>query len=133
MPWSSLPNDRVGVKALRERLQDLLGQITDRCFPLVRMEARQMLVESHKARDELGDPRQTEREQQKYLATIAGKFQALARTGLDADYYIDPAFENSAFRLITSVINITEHFGREFMRVSSVYYFQFEFLLFIER
>ncbi len=28
-PWSSLPDDRVGIVALRGRLQELLGQITD--------------------------------------------------------------------------------------------------------
>ncbi|KAM7223606.1 P-loop containing nucleoside triphosphate hydrolase protein [Rhypophila decipiens] len=123
-PWSSLPRERLGVKALRERLQDLLGQITDRSFPFVRMETRHMLAQCRKLRDELGDPRQTEHEQQKYLMGIAARFQSLARTALEADYSSDQAFSNDHLRLITAVINLTGRFNERFIQSSPVYAFQ---------
>ena len=56
-PWSSLPDDRVGISALRERLQELLGQITDRAFPRLRTETRQQLEEAQEKLSELGPPR----------------------------------------------------------------------------
>lgn len=123
-PWTGLPKDRLGVKALRERLQDLLGLITDRSFPLVRMEARQTLAECRDLKDELGEPRQTEHEQQKYLVTVAARFRSLARAALEADYSIHGAFADDDLRLITAVINITGRFSEKFMQSSPVYSFQ---------
>src|ERR1700744_1822166 len=69
-PWDSLPEDRVGIAALRGRLQELLGQITDRAFPQLRSETRQTLEDAQKKLEELGPPRHTEREQQQYLAAV---------------------------------------------------------------
>ncbi|KAM7185382.1 P-loop containing nucleoside triphosphate hydrolase protein [Rhypophila sp. PSN 637] len=123
-PWSSLPKERLGVKALRERLQDLLGQITDRSFPSVRIETRKMLAECRTLRNELGDPRQTENDQKKYLMAIAARFQSLARTALEADYSSHRAFANDHLRLITAVINLTGRFNERFIQSSPVYAFQ---------
>ncbi|KAK3313395.1 putative dynamin [Apodospora peruviana] len=125
-PWCHLPKERLGVAALRDRLQDLLGQITDRCFPLVRLEARRMLAQSERAREELGEPRQTEREQQKYLSSIAGNFQTFARAALNADYSVHESFGSDEIRLITNVANITERFGWEFKNWAHVYSFEDE-------
>ncbi|KAK3334146.1 interferon-induced GTP-binding protein mx2 [Cercophora scortea] len=113
-PWCDLPMGRLGVRALRNRLQDLLGQITDKAFPMLRMETRQMLAESQEALEQLGEPRQTEREQQKYLMAIAAKFQELVRAALNAQYSAHRAFENDKLRLITAVISTTEKFDTDF-------------------
>jgi hypothetical protein len=125
-PWSSLPDDRVGVVALRGRLQELLGQITDRAFPQLRSETRKMLEDAQNKADELGPPRQTEREQQQYLVSVAGKFQNLVRAALDADYSIHPAFAKNELRLVTAVVNITDQFNTEFSNSSRTYFFETE-------
>ncbi|KAH8662689.1 hypothetical protein BGZ61DRAFT_368317, partial [Ilyonectria robusta] len=85
-PWHLWPDDRVGIDALRERLQELLGQIMDKAFLKLRAETRHILTHTQESLAKLGPPRQTEREQQQYLAAVAGKFQAIVRAALDADY-----------------------------------------------
>ncbi|KAI1525882.1 interferon-induced GTP-binding protein Mx2, partial [Pyrenophora tritici-repentis] len=66
-PWDNLPEDRLGISSLRERLEDLLGEITDRAFPELRGETRKKLETAEKKLKDLGAPRKTEREQQQYL------------------------------------------------------------------
>ena len=123
-PWCHLSDDRVGIAALRVRLQELLGQITDRAFPKLRAETRQMLANSQDALSKLGPTRQTEREQQQYLATIAGRFQNVVRAALNADYSALEAFTDDKLRLITSIVNITERFNSNFMSSSHAYVFE---------
>lgn len=41
-PWNTLPREHVGVAALRDRLQELLGLITDRAFPKLLSETRSL-------------------------------------------------------------------------------------------
>ncbi|KAG8416791.1 hypothetical protein J3459_013642 [Metarhizium acridum] len=55
-PWCHLPPERVGIIALRERLQELLGQITDRAFPKLRTEAKKLLADCNKSLEALGFP-----------------------------------------------------------------------------
>lgn len=125
-PWNSLPDDRLGVFALRERLQELLGHITNREFPKLRAETRGMLEEAEKELDDLGPARQTDREQQQYLMTIAGKFQTLVRAALDANYSSHAAFDNGELRLITAVVNTTDRFNKDFADTSRTYFFESE-------
>lgn len=110
-PWCNLPQERVGVAALRERLQDLLGEITDKAYPELRSEARKKLAEAREQQDALGPPRQTEREQQQYLAQIAAKFQQIVRAALEANYSSHSAFDEHGLRLITQVVSITDTFN----------------------
>ncbi|KAK2006223.1 dynamin family protein [Colletotrichum eremochloae] len=125
-PWDDLPEDRLGIHALRERLEELLGEITDRAFPELRSETRQKLANAVKKLSDLGAPRQTEREQQQYLVGIASNFQALVRAALDADYSAHPAFDSNALRLITAVVNITEQFNDDFEKFARTYLFESE-------
>ncbi|KAK1980510.1 dynamin family protein [Colletotrichum cereale] len=125
-PWNSLPEDRIGVSLLRERLEELLGEITDRAFPELRSETRQRLTIAEKKLKDLGVPRQTEREQQQYLVGIASRFQDLARAALNADYSAHPAFNRNALRLITAVVNTTEQFNADFDKFARKYLFESE-------
>ncbi|GJC81414.1 interferon-induced GTP-binding protein Mx [Colletotrichum liriopes] len=125
-PWSNLPVDRLGISSLRERLEELLGDITDRAFPELRSETRQKLAKAEKNLKDLGVPRQTEREQQQYLVSIASNFQALVRAALDADYSAHPAFSENALRLITAVVNTTEKFNTDFDKLARTYLFESE-------
>ncbi|KAK3400875.1 P-loop containing nucleoside triphosphate hydrolase protein [Sordaria brevicollis] len=123
-PWCNLPQERVGVAALRERLQDLLGEITDKAYPELRSEARKKLTEARDQRDALGPSRQTDREQQQYLGQIAAKFQTIVRAALATDYSADPAFDQSQLRLITELVEITEWFNVTMRNIGHRYAFQ---------
>jgi hypothetical protein len=94
-PWRTLPDDRVGIDTLRERLSDLLGEITDRAFPQLRNETREKLAKAEAQLAELGISRKTERQQQRYLVGIASEFQALVRAALNADYSAHQAFSDN--------------------------------------
>lgn len=124
-PWCSLPKSRVGIIALKARLQELLGHLTDREFPALRNEARNKLTEAQKELATLGGSRATERQQQQYLVSMAGKFQRLVRAASNADYSAHKAFDdNDELRLITAVINETDRFSSEFLRLSHTHHFQ---------
>ncbi|KIE01832.1 Dynamin, GTPase domain protein, partial [Metarhizium majus ARSEF 297] len=125
-PWCHLPPERVGIVALRARLQELLGQITDRAFPKLRTEAKKLLADCNKSLEALGYSRQTEREQQQYLCEIAAQFQRTVRDALEANYSSQSVFENKELRLITQIINITDEFNTEFTNTSHSRCFQNE-------
>ncbi|KAJ0383052.1 hypothetical protein COL922a_011269 [Colletotrichum nupharicola] len=125
-PWINLSKGRIGVQALRERLADLLGEITDRAFPKLRTETRQKLSDATKKLQELGAPRQTEREQQQYLMSIVSQFQVPARAAMDADYSAHVAFERNEFRLITAIANLTDQYNSDFNDLGRTYLFESE-------
>jgi GTPase SAR1 family protein len=123
-PWTSLPDHKTGVKALRECLQELLGQIADKAFPKLRSETRRKLIEKQEELASLGPPRQTERQQQQFLVSVASKFQNIVRAALDADYSTHQAFEDDNLRLITEVVNTTDEFAVDFEACAHTYSFE---------
>ncbi|KAM3529473.1 hypothetical protein MY4038_005394 [Beauveria bassiana] len=123
-PWCTLPPDRLGVVALRQRLQHLLGDLTDKTFPKLRSKARKLLRETQEQLANLGHSRQTMREQQLFLVSIASEFQRLVRAAVNADYSSSPVFDDDRFRLITNVLNATDDFKSDF----TVYAHTYEFL-----
>lgn len=122
-PWCHLPSDRLGVIALRQRLQHLLGELIDRAFPKLRAETREMLAQARKDLGKLGLSRKTEREQQQYLTSIASSFQDIVRSALNADYSSSEVFDNDNFRLITTVLNLTDEFKTKFTATAHTYQF----------
>ncbi|KAG5915445.1 hypothetical protein E4U53_004481, partial [Claviceps sorghi] len=126
-PWCRLPRDRVGVAALRERLQELLGHITDRAFPKLRAEARRMLAECKEALARLGAARHTAQQQQVFLSGLAARFQTVVRGALEAKYASLPEMEDDdSLRLITNVVNLTAGFSCDFTRRSHAHGFEHE-------
>ncbi|WXC51015.1 hypothetical protein QX201_010720 [Fusarium graminearum] len=123
-PWTSLPNHKTGIKALRQCLQELLGQIADKAFPKLRSETRRKLTEKQRELASLGTPRQTGRQQQQFLVSIASMFQNITRAALDADYSTHQAFEDDDLRLITEVVNTTDEFTFDFEACGHTYSFE---------
>ncbi|KAK0714521.1 interferon-induced GTP-binding protein mx2 [Lasiosphaeris hirsuta] len=124
-PWSTLPRERVGVVALRARLQELLGQITDRAFPKLLSETRNLYKAAERDLFALGASRHTERQQQAYLMRAASKFQEFVRDALAANYSYDEAFgESNELRLITTIVNLTADFSRDFDSISHSHRFK---------
>lgn len=113
-PWIDLPQDRVGIQALKEQLGSLLVEISRREFPKLLRDVSDQIRECKRELDGLGPPRQDEREQRSFLSHIAGTFQDRARAALAADYNADPAFAQDELRLITHVVNITDVFNADF-------------------
>lgn len=115
-PWSQLPEDRVGVLAVSEALQILLGDITRRAFPQMIAELNRKLKKYNGELDKLGPPRQGEHDQRVFLGRIAGQFQVAVRAALAADYSTDAIFDRDELRLVTQVLNITDDFSDNFRR-----------------
>jgi len=115
-PWIDLPEDRVGVPALKEQLRSLLVEITRREFPKLLQDVNNQIKECKRELNSLGPPRQDEREQRSFLSRIAGTFQDRARAALAADYNADPGFDKDELRLITHVVNITDVFSADFQQ-----------------
>lgn len=114
-PWNTLPPERVGVRALKARLAELLGHMARREFPKLRKEISDMLQDAEREQNTLGPSRKDEHEQRRFLSGIAGKFQDRVRQALEAQYAGDSAFENSIqLRLVTQVVNLADAFGQEF-------------------
>lgn len=112
-PWNDLPDDRVGILALKEQLQSLLVEITLREFPKLLWDVSGKIREYKRELNSLGPPRTDEREQRRFLSHIAGAFQDRARAALAADYNQDPVFDEDGLRLITQVVNITDVFSAD--------------------
>ncbi|KAH7187240.1 dynamin family protein [Fusarium oxysporum] len=123
-PWTSLPDHKTGIKALRVCLQELLGQIADKAFPKLRSETRRKLNEKQEELASLGPPRQTGRQQQQFLVSAASKFQNIVRAALDADYSTHQAFADDNLRLITEVVNTTDEFAVDFEACAHTYLFE---------
>ncbi|KAM0262745.1 hypothetical protein ACHAQJ_001539 [Trichoderma viride] len=123
-PWNDLPQDRVGISALKEQLGWLLVDITRREFPKLLQDVHNQIKECKKELNSLGPPRQDEREQRSFLSQIAGVFQDRARAALAADYNVDPVFDQDELRLITHVVNITDVFSADFREAAHSRHFE---------
>ncbi|KAK0747892.1 P-loop containing nucleoside triphosphate hydrolase protein [Apiosordaria backusii] len=114
-PWRRLDKRRVGVRALKTRLGELLGDMARREFPKLRKDVGEMLSLAEKERDELGPSRGNDTEQRIFLSHIADKFQELVKASLEARYHLYPAFEGSVhLRLATLMAFLAENFKQEF-------------------
>jgi hypothetical protein len=125
-PWNSLPKDRVGIRALRKCLGQLLGHIAQREFPAMRKDIRLQLAQCSKELDSLGAPRQSENEQRAYLFSLSRQFHDLVQNALDTQYNRHAAFSQQKLRLATNVANLTDAFNNDFATKSHMYYFEGE-------
>ena len=124
-PWSQLPENRLGVQALKARLSELLSQITQKGFPELRKEVNKQLADCQTELDGLGSSRQSEKDQRLFLSSLARQFQELVHTGLDAHYSSHAIFEErEELRLITYVVNLTEAFGNDIEQTGHVRAFE---------
>jgi Dynamin central region/Dynamin family len=123
-PWSSLPLGRIGISALRKRLEALLAEITRREFPNLRNEISEKLAECQRDLDRLGPPRPNEKEQRSYLNAIAKQFEDLKGGALAAHYSPYELFERPAMRLITGLVNLTGEFSDWFQQHGQMRHFQ---------
>lgn len=123
-PWCDLPQDRVGIPAIKEQVRSLLVDLTRREFPKLLPDIQCQIRECNRELHCLGPPRQDERQQRSFLNQIAGAFQDRARAALAADYTADPVFGQDELRLITQVVNITDVFSADFQQAAHSRHFE---------
>jgi Dynamin central region/Dynamin family len=117
MPWSTLDKDRVGVSALKERLQELLVEITRREFPKLKSQIDQQLAACKGKLAALGPDRTSPEQQRRYLQEMAIEYQKLTDYAVDAYYYRNPVFEEiPALRLPTLIVERNDAYTKEISR-----------------
>ncbi|CRG86094.1 Interferon-induced GTP-binding protein Mx1 [Talaromyces islandicus] len=125
-PWSRLPKDRVGIRALRTRLGQLLGQITQREFPAMRRDIRKQLENCSRDLQSLGASRQTEQEQRAFLFSLSQQYHDLVQNALDTQYHRHAAFSQLKLRLATNIAYLTDLFNIDFASNGHLYCFDEE-------
>ncbi|MCJ1242979.1 hypothetical protein MMC30_000175 [Trapelia coarctata] len=124
-PWPTVSKDKVGVKTLRSRLQEVLGVLIRREFPKVKAEILKKLREAEKDRKNLGAKRDTSREQRQYLFEIANQFQRITTDALSAKYESNDCFDSiSNLRLPTAVVDRNELFSSNLWKFGHSYDFK---------
>lgn len=123
-PWNTLDKDRVGVAALRVRLQEVLADNIRREFPKVntlqkatpgyheadtklqvKSEILKKLQKSQAELEHLGVKRETREEQSSYLLALSMHFQETVSLALSADYSRSDAFNKiDSLRFATCII-----------------------------
>ncbi|KAM5347300.1 hypothetical protein ACJ41O_010305 [Fusarium nematophilum] len=111
-PWNALDKTKVGIEALRIRLQDILAAHIRREFPKVKSEISEKLRKANQARESLGPRRRTTFEQTQFLMDIAVRFQEITSSALRAHYGVADFFgRDDSSRLATAVVNRGETFA----------------------
>ncbi|KAL1614812.1 hypothetical protein SLS54_009469 [Diplodia seriata] len=122
-PWNRLPMDRLGVEALRDRLQVILAAHIRREFPKVKHEVNAKLEEVKKILKSMGPKRDTPGDQFKFLIDIATHYQTLAAQALDARYIDDCFSEFPVLKIATQAVNREEVFSQDFAAYGHTYAF----------
>ncbi|OBT59178.1 hypothetical protein VE04_00659 [Pseudogymnoascus sp. 24MN13] len=113
-PWSSLPKDRVGVDALKSRLQDLLSEIVQREFPKIKRQIEQRLILCKKNLYAMGADRESSDQQRHYLEGIAAQFERITNDALSANYCRHDIFgQDHNLRLPTLVVDRSDRFAED--------------------
>ncbi|EKG09996.1 hypothetical protein MPH_12921 [Macrophomina phaseolina MS6] len=123
VPWSGLAKDRVGVEALRERLQVILAAHIRREFPKVKLEVSKKLKECRESLESLGLKRDTSAEQSRFLMEMATRFQALTTQALEAKYVDDCFSKHTALKIATDVANRNDILSDDFEHYGHTYQF----------
>jgi hypothetical protein len=111
-PWSSIPKERAGIKALKHRLNNLLVDVTRRSFQGVAVDIRSRIGKLEQQLEIIGPVRQTAYEQRNHLINVASKFREITTKAIDAYYSRDQCFEmDDIFRLATLVVEMNEEFS----------------------
>lgn len=111
--WKSLPNERVGMKALKHRLDNLLVDITRRSFTGVAVDIKRKIEDVNNKIELMGPVRETTQDQRIHLITIASKFRDISTKAIDAYYSRDQCFEDDdSLRLATIIMELNNEFSQ---------------------
>ncbi|EEP80954.1 predicted protein [Uncinocarpus reesii 1704] len=123
-PWNSMPADRTGIDALRDRLQEVHTAHTRREFPKVKIELTKRLQVQRKTLEALGDDRTSPEKQTRFLIDIATKYQALVSQALSSDYGSETIFyQHDELRVATAVMQRADTFSDHMENWGHRFYF----------
>ncbi|KAJ4161690.1 uncharacterized protein LMH87_007714 [Akanthomyces muscarius] len=111
-PWNELPKERIGVKALKPFLGQLLYEHIRREFPALVSEIEALYKETQKKVEALGSSRQTATEQRQYLTRLANRYQRNVEDALKGNYdeELDP---QSRLKLRMHLRNLADKFEED--------------------
>ncbi|CAD0115337.1 unnamed protein product [Aureobasidium uvarum] len=105
-PWNELDQERVGVDALRSRLQEVLASNIRREFSNVKREVLTKLSTAKRGLKDLGDKRQTPDEQRRFIMDIASRFREVVSLALNGNYSGNRWFDQEPdLMYVTAVVN----------------------------
>ncbi|KAH7159813.1 P-loop containing nucleoside triphosphate hydrolase protein [Dactylonectria estremocensis] len=111
-PWTRLPADKLGIPALKSRIQQLLMNRTKSEFPKVRAELTGKLKSRKSDLQSMGRSRSTPDQQRIFIGEVASKFARIKDQGLDAYYNRSKIFSTYPdLKLITRIREINERFS----------------------
>ncbi|KAG9633255.1 dynamin GTPase, partial [Aureobasidium melanogenum] len=127
-PWNELEQDRVGVDALRSRLQEVLASNIRREFSNVKREVLTKLSTAKRSLKELGDKRQTPDEQRRFIMDIASRFREVVSLALNGNYSGNRWFDQEPdLMYVTAVVNRNERFANDVEKHGHTYAFKFDY------
>ncbi|CZS92479.1 related to vacuolar sorting protein VPS1, dynamin, and related proteins [Rhynchosporium agropyri] len=110
-PWSAIPEERAGVKSLKDRLNNLLVDVTRHNFQAVAEDLRLRIHNLEGELDDMGPGRHTPNDQRNHLIRIATDVREITSKAIDAYYGRDQCFEDNTFRLATNVMTMNKSFS----------------------
>ncbi|XWX00709.1 hypothetical protein V2A60_008730 [Cordyceps javanica] len=111
-PWNELPRDRIGVKALKPFLGQLLYEHIRREFPALVHEIETLYRETQRKIEALGSSRQTATEQRQYLTRMANRYQRNVEDALKGNYSVELT-ARSQLKLRMHLRNLADEFEKE--------------------
>lgn len=109
-PWAAISAmGRTGVDSLKQRLRELLTDISRREFPKVKTEIAKKLNQFRDTLNAMGPSRSDPNSQRLFLGKMAGQFQRVSNCALNAYYTDDQIFtKEPGLRLITKIMELNE-------------------------
>ncbi|KAM5464735.1 hypothetical protein MauCBS54593_006826 [Microsporum audouinii] len=112
-PWNTLEKDRVGIDALRIRLQEVITARTRHEFPKVKAEISKRLQASRHLLQALGTERDTPEKQRAFLVSLATQYERVTSHAMSANYGADDLFDkHKDLRIATIVAQRNDIFAR---------------------
>ncbi|KAJ5796163.1 Dynamin [Penicillium psychrosexuale] len=127
-PWSNLPKDKVGIHALKVRLQEVQTTQIRREFPKMRTDVGRKLKAMRHDLSALGNERSTPEQQRSFLLDVITRFQDIVSQAMTTSYGTRELFDKEKdTRLATIVRNRMEVFksdmedyGLEYQFISKI-------------
>jgi Dynamin central region len=121
-PWITIPEERRGTSMLKRFLANILCQKIRDVFPRTRDTVDELLKNARTRLDALGYPRKDHSQQQRYLISIAEKFQAMASHALKTPEELP----KSQMKLRGKVYRANKRFADELVKKGHSYSFSSE-------
>ncbi|KAF3481522.1 dynamin family protein [Arthroderma uncinatum] len=103
-PWNTLEKERVGISALRTRLQEVITTRIRHEFPKVKAEISKRLQVSRRMLQALGTERDTPEKQRAFLVGLATQYERVTSHAMSANYGADDLFDKHKELRIATIV-----------------------------